>query len=107
MNRWYRPRAVLLTKGVTVALPAAIRSVLKDRPGSPAALPAYACYDLATAADGANAPVLLYDLEPSTLAPDLEQIQATLRQGAAAIVVAHLYGHPVDLATGNRLARPS
>ena len=104
LNQWYRPRAVLLTESGTVALTAAIRSVLKDRPRSPVALPAYACYDLATAADGANAPVLLYDLDPSTLAPDLAQIQAILRQGAAAIVVAHLYGYPVDLAPVNRLA---
>jgi len=67
-------------------------------------MPAYGCYDVATAADGADVPVLLYDMHPHTLAPDLEQLRATLRQGAAAVVVVHLYGWPVDLAAVQRLA---
>jgi dTDP-4-amino-4,6-dideoxygalactose transaminase len=49
-------------------------------------------------------PVLLYDVDPHTLAPDLEQVRAALNQGAAAIVVVHLYGYPVDLGEVNRLA---
>jgi dTDP-4-amino-4,6-dideoxygalactose transaminase len=100
----YAPTTVLLTEGGTAALTAALLGILKERPGSAVALPAYGCYDLATAADGANAPVLLYDVDPHTLAPDLAQVQTTLRQGAAAIVVAHFYGCPVDLAEVNRLA---
>jgi dTDP-4-amino-4,6-dideoxygalactose transaminase len=67
-------------------------------------MPAYSCYDVATAAQGAGAPVLLYDLDPHTLAPDLAAVRAALRHGAAAIVVAHLYGCPVDLRDVNRLA---
>jgi dTDP-4-amino-4,6-dideoxygalactose transaminase len=104
LNQRYGPRAVLLTESGTAALTAALLGVLRDRPGSPVALPAYACYDLATAADGADAPVLLYDVDPHTLAPDLAQLRATLRDGAAAIVVMHFYGCPVDLAPVNRLA---
>jgi perosamine synthetase len=100
----YSPQAVLLTDSGTTALTAALLGILKDRPGSAVAMPAYACYDLATAADGADVPVLLYDVDPHTLAPDLTQLQATLRQGAAAIVVVHLHGCPIDLAEVNRLA---
>jgi dTDP-4-amino-4,6-dideoxygalactose transaminase len=100
----YTAKAVLLTDSGTAALTAALLAILKGRPGSPVALPAYACYDLATAADGANAPVLLYDLDPRTLAPDLAQVEAAMRQGATAIVVAHFYGCPVDLGEVNRLA---
>jgi perosamine synthetase len=100
----YAAKGVLLTDSGTAALTAALLAVLKDRPGSPVALPAYACYDLATAAEGAGAPVLLYDLDPHTLAPDVTQIDATLRQGAVAIVVVHFYGCPVDLGLVNRLA---
>jgi len=99
----YGPRDVLLTDSGTTALTAALIGVLKDRPGA-VALPAYGCYDLATAADGANAPVLLYDLDPRTLAPDLTQLHEALRQGASAVVVVHLYGHPVDLSGVKGLA---
>ena len=102
----YAARAVLLTDSGTGALTAALLAALRDRPSGPppVALPAYTCYDVATAADGAGVPVLLYDVDPHTLAPDLAQVQATLRRGAAAIVVAHLYGFPVDLGEMNRLA---
>ena len=99
----YEPREVLLTDSGTTALTAALLGVLKDRPGA-VALPAYACYDLATAAEGACAPVLLYDLDPRTLAPDLTQLNDALRQGASAVVVVHLYGHPVDLSEVKGLA---
>ena len=100
----YSPRAVVLTDSGTAALTVALLGVLEDRRGAAVALPAYACYDLATAADGARAPVLLYDVDPHTLAPDLSQVQATLRQGAAAVVVVHVYGCPVDLSEVQRLA---
>jgi len=100
----YAPRDVVLTDSGTTALSAALLGVLKDRPGAPVALPAYACYDIATAADGAGARVLLYDLDPHTLAPDMAQLRAALRQGAAAVVIVHAYGYPVDVGEVQRLA---
>jgi len=100
----YAPKAVLLTDSGTTALTAALISAMKDRPGAAVAMPAFACYDVATAADGADAPVLLYDTDPHTLAPDIASLRAVLRHGAAAVVIVHLYGYPVDLAEVNRLA---
>ena len=100
----YAPRAVLLTESGTAALTAALLGIVKDRPGSAVALPAYACYDVATAADGADVQVFLYDTDPRTLAPDLAQLQAILRHDVAAIVVAPLHGYPIDLTEVNRLA---
>ena len=100
----YAAKVVLLTDSGTTALTAALRAIAKDQRGSAVALPAYACYDLATAADGANTPVFLYDLDPHTLAPDMGQIDAILRRGVGAIVAAHFYGCPVDLSEMNRLA---
>jgi len=93
----YSAKAVLLTDSGTAALTAAIMGVLEERVGSAVALPAFSCYDVATAADGAGAPVILYDTDPHTLAPDAASLRAALRRGAGAIVVAHLYGYPVDL----------
>jgi perosamine synthetase len=94
---WLGARALLATDSGTSALAVAIRGALAPRPGAAVALPAYCCYDVATAADGAGAAVLLYDLDPSTLAPDGDSLRRALSQGAAAVVVAHLYGVPVDL----------
>jgi perosamine synthetase len=67
-------------------------------------LPAFCCYDLATAANGADVPVVLYDVDPHSLAPDLDSLRRALRLDVGAIVVVHLYGYPVDLTEVNRLA---
>jgi len=96
-------RDLLLTDSGTSALTLALRAGAKRAPG-PVALPAYCCYDIATAADGAGVQVLLYDLDPATLGPDLPTLRAALEQGARTVVVAHLYGIPVDLAAVRSLA---
>ncbi len=100
----YCALAVLLAETGTAALTAALRGAIGDRPGAAVALPAYACYDLATAAEGAGVTVFLYDVDPHTLGPDLAQLRAALNHGAAAVVVVHLYGYPVDLAEVNGVA---
>jgi dTDP-4-amino-4,6-dideoxygalactose transaminase len=87
---------VQLTDSGTGALTLAIRGSLAGAPGAPVALPAYGCYDLATAADGARAPVVLYDLDPATLAPDLDSLARALGHGTRAVVLAHWYGLPAD-----------
>lgn len=104
LRQRYGSKAALLTDSGTTALAAALIGILGDRPGGAVALPAFTCYDVATAAVGADAPVLLYDTEPHWLTPDLDSVRATLRQHTAAIVVAHLYGTPVGLSDVNRLA---
>ena len=87
---------VLLTDSGTGALTLAIKASLAGRPGAAVALPAYGCYDLATAADGAGAPVVLYDLDPATLSPDVESLQRALAHDVGAVVLVHLYGIPAD-----------
>ena len=96
-------RDLLLTDGGTSALALALCAGAQHGPG-PVALPAYCCYDIATAADGAGVQVLLYDLEPATLGPDLQTLRTALEQGARTVVVAHLYGIPVDLGAVRNLA---
>jgi len=107
LARQFAPCGVVLTDSGTTALTAAIAGIVRDRPGAAVALTAFACYGVATAADGAGAPVLLYDVDPRTLAPDLDSVRTVLRSDTAAIVVAHFYGYPVDLAEVNRLAEES
>ena len=85
---------VLLVNSGTGALTLAIKACLAGSPGLAGALPAYGCFDLATAADGAGVPVVLYDVDPATLAPDLASLRRALDRGARAVVLAHLYGIP-------------
>jgi hypothetical protein len=92
----YDAADVLLTDSGTGALSLAIRGCLARQPGAAVALPAYGCYDLATAADGAGAPVVLYDLVPETLAPDPESLRRALEYHVGAVVVVHLFGVPAD-----------
>ncbi|MCH7490996.1 MAG: DegT/DnrJ/EryC1/StrS family aminotransferase [Gemmatimonadetes bacterium] len=88
---------ILLTDSGTSALTLAIRGICEARGERLIALPAYGCYDLATAADGAGVEVALYDVDAHTLGPDLESLTSVLRRRPAALVVAHLYGVPVDM----------
>jgi dTDP-4-amino-4,6-dideoxygalactose transaminase len=50
-----------------------------------------------TAADAVDAEVLLYDLDPSTLAPDEASLSRALDRRPHAVVVAHWFGLPIDL----------
>lgn len=90
----YGARRVELWGSGTEALQIAIR-VAQRRVGGAVALPAFQCYDLAAAAVGAGVRVVLYDIEPATLAPDLDSLRRALGKGARAVVVAPLYGVPV------------
>jgi dTDP-4-amino-4,6-dideoxygalactose transaminase len=96
----YAPRDVTLTGSGTTALTLALLAVRRraERAGRApvVALPAYACFDLATAAVGADVRVTFYDLDPRTLGPSWDSLARVLADEPAAVVVAHLYGVPVD-----------
>lgn len=99
----YSARDVVLTNSGTSALRLALEALHRAGRG-PVAMPAYACFDIATAAVGAGIGVRLYDVDPETLGPDPHSLRAALAQGARSIVVAYLYGYPVDLNAVNSLA---
>lgn len=92
----YGPAALHLTDSGTSALQLTLRAVWAET-RAPVALPAYCCYDIATATLGADVPFFLYDLDPRTLSPDLESLRHVLEAGARGVVVAHLFGLPVDV----------
>lgn len=93
---------MVLTDSGTTALTLALAGA-RGRAGGEVALPAYGCFDLATAAVGAEAPVRFYDLDPVTLGPDMEALDRAVRAGARTVVIAHYYGLPVDLDRVRRL----
>ncbi|HEX9893127.1 MAG TPA: DegT/DnrJ/EryC1/StrS family aminotransferase [Gemmatimonadales bacterium] len=88
---------VLLTDSGTAALTLAMRLAMTATGRSRIALPAYCCYDLVTALNGARADVVLYDVDPATLGPVWSSLEAALEAQPAAVVAAHLYGLPVDM----------
>lgn len=105
LRREYAADQVILCASGTMALQLAIRAAIDQAAvATPVALPAFTCYDVATAAVGADARIALYDVDPDTLGPDLDSLDAVLRAGAGVIVVAHLFGVPVDWESVERLA---
>lgn len=95
----------LLSASGTHALQIALSTLTKEAEGSsPVLLPAFTCYEVATAAVGARARVALYDIDPLTLEPDWESVMIAGRSGAAALVVAPLFGMPINWDIARRMA---
>jgi perosamine synthetase len=102
--RRYSATDALLTNSGTSALILTLRKLLP--PGGTVAFPGYGCIDLTSAALGAGVKVRLYDVDPSTLSPDLDSVRTALSRGVDAIVVTHLYGYPADIHGVQVIARP-
>jgi perosamine synthetase len=102
LTQRYAAQRVVLTDSGTSALILALRTLVGR--GDTVAFPAYACVDLAAAARYADVRVRLYDVDPATLSPDLDSVLRVLKQGVAAVVVAHLYGFPADVPSVAELA---
>jgi dTDP-4-amino-4,6-dideoxygalactose transaminase len=103
IDQRFHPLDSLLTDSGTSALTLAFRG-LSARGIRRVALPSYACYDLATAADGSDLEVVLYDLDPDTLGPAWGSYHEAFSRGAGAVVLVHLFGVPGDLSEAGRIA---
>lgn len=103
-ERFAADHVVLYGSG-TQALTVAIRLALqRAAPGDVVALPGFSCYDVASAAVGAGCRILLYDLDPDTLAPDWTSLEDAFRSGARAAVLAPLYGYAYDWSVAEEIA---
>jgi dTDP-4-amino-4,6-dideoxygalactose transaminase len=103
--RRYQADGCLLCARGTHALQIALSALASDATaGRPVLLPAFTCYEVATAAVGARVPVALYDVDPLTLEPDWDSVVAASHHGAAALVVAPLFGMPIDWVAARRMA---
>jgi len=92
----FRAERAILTGSGTHALQLALSGARARAPGRPVALPAYTCFDVATAALAGDVPAVFYDVEPTTLAPDLGTVRSCLDAGASTVVANSLYGFPLD-----------
>jgi perosamine synthetase len=88
-------QAILCGSG-TQALQLALLVARRWTASDAVALPAFSCYDVASAAVGSGARIHLYDMDPATLGPDLDSLRRVLDEGARTVVVAPLYGIPLD-----------
>jgi len=102
LDERYGPHELTLTDSGTSALALAIAAV-----GGPVALPAFCCFDIATACDGAGVAPILYDLDPLTLAPDPASLARAMAAGAKSVVAVHLYGIPVSISRFQAAAAPT
>ncbi len=93
---------VVLTDTGTSALRLAIQGAFRGQ--GLVGLPGYACFDLASAAEGAGARVALYDVDPATLGPDPASLASVAELRPDALVVAHLFGYAVDVDLVTRAA---
>ena len=93
----YDCRELVLADSGTSALRMAIEGSIQETGSRIVALPAFSCFDVATAAVGAGASIVLYDICPENLGPDFDSLRLALEAGAQTVVVAHLYGVPADL----------
>lgn len=100
----YGSHSVVLLDSGTSALALAIRIAFSQRPGRPCLLPAYGCFDLATAVIGEGVPVRFYDVDPASLQPCIESIVGLLGHNPSSLVVVHHYGVPVDIEPISALA---
>lgn len=67
-------------------------------------IPGYTCYSLPAAAVKAGLKVSLYDLDPHTFQPDLEDVRNKISGRTLAVVGQHLLSVPVDMDSLARLA---
>ncbi len=95
LENQFNADAMLCASG-THALQVALAAVKQTDERRLVLLPAYTCYEVATAAIGAGVRVALYDLNPDTLEPNWDSLRSAARDGAAAIVIAPLFGLPFD-----------
>lgn len=99
-------RRAFLTDSGTSALQLAL-AISQRRKVGPVALPAFGCFDLATATIGAGVPVRLYDINPQTLQPDLDSFAVAVGTDASAAVIVHHFGIPVALDIISQIVRKS
>lgn len=96
LKEGYSASDVLLVDSGRSALQLALDTALSGSRERIVALPAFQCYEVASAAVGAGCRIALYDVDPATLQPRFDSLERALSRGARCVVIAPLYGLPVD-----------
>jgi len=95
LSRGFGADDVMLVDSGRSALQLAIALSLPERGDRVVAIPAFQCFEVASAAVGTGCRIAPYDVDPETLQPRLDSLEQALADGATSIVIAPLYGLPV------------
>ena len=99
LSNRFRAEASLLTGSGSMALQLALELAAERRSARAVALPAFGCYQVASAAhwvaERRGLRIAFYDIDPATLAPDWPTFDASLADAEIAVVVS-LFGMPID-----------
>ncbi len=60
-------------------------------------IPGYTCYSVAASVARAGLEIACYDLDPSTLSPDLDSVHAMAGENTLAVIGQHLFGIPTPM----------
>jgi len=88
----------------TDALILALRA-LEIGPGDEVIIPDYTFFATAGAVLHAGAKPVLVDVDPQTYCINVEKLQAAITRATKAVIPVHLYGHPADMDSINKIAR--
>ena len=70
-------------------------------------IPGYTCYSVAASVVRAGLAIMVYDLNPATLHPDIESLNGAISDDSLAIIVQHLFGLPAPINELKEIARKS
>ena len=69
-------------------------------------IPGYTCYSVAAAVARAELKIKVYDMDPCTLAPDLDSLKKTVGDKTLAVIAQHLFGIPTSVKGIESMVRP-
>jgi dTDP-4-amino-4,6-dideoxygalactose transaminase len=75
---------------------------LNDNQHDEVLIPGYTCYSVAAAIARAGLKITVYDLEPTTLYPDLDSFNSALSEKTLAVITQHLFGIQTPLADAKK-----
>jgi dTDP-4-amino-4,6-dideoxygalactose transaminase len=93
----FEAEKVVLCGSGTQALQLAMAFACRASGRDTVALPGYACYDLVSAAVGADVRTAFYDVDADRLDPEPESLARTFEGSLAAVVVVHHFGIPAPI----------
>jgi dTDP-4-amino-4,6-dideoxygalactose transaminase len=95
---------VFLANSATTLLSLVFRALRQETGRQEILMPGYTCYSVAAAAVRAECKIVLYDLDPDSFQPDLDDVAKKISTQTIAVVGQHLLGIPGDIASLSALA---
>jgi perosamine synthetase len=98
LSSYLKVRQLVLGDSGRGLLAELLKSLKKTSPDKNEVLiPGYTCYSVAASVVNAGLLIRLYDIDPVTLAPDIESIEENLGSNTLGVLVQHLFGIPVQM----------